>query len=171
MGWWKATGTTTWIFSNRMGSRRVQDTHVTIAAPIPEPMMDPRAPGDVRFLVGEDGDSTIGHSMERRDNMICHIFPTQEVLFLVAVVLTNLRSMKITRRTWSMRVQTPMRLGWVFGWLGFGFRFRHRGNSRSLHCLSRCCWWRVPSLVVRRPTGGGKKNTTFFLVVFPEMPS
>ena len=37
----------------------VQDTHVTIAAPIPEPMMDPWTPGDVRVLVG-DGDSTIG---------------------------------------------------------------------------------------------------------------
>ena len=44
-----------------------KDTHVTIAAPLPEPMMDPWDRGDVRFSVGEDGDSTIGHSLERRD--------------------------------------------------------------------------------------------------------
>jgi len=36
------------------GEVAVPDTHVTIAAPIPEPMMDPRAPGDVHEDYQED---------------------------------------------------------------------------------------------------------------------
>lgn len=131
LGWWKATGTTTWIFSNHMGSRRVQDTHVTIAAPIPEPMMDPRAPGDVRFLVGEDGDSTIGRFVgEERQ----HDLPTSSQL---EKSLQPCCSGPDPWGPWRLPGgpgvwEFRLRWGWagVFGWLG-GF-WKTRRHRRQL---------------------------------------
>ena len=96
-----------------------------------------------------------------------HIFPTREVLFLVALV-RNLRSMKITRRTWSMRVQTPMRLGWgvwVAGWV------LENSTPPSATQGASTAW--VDGTLVADPllgagpgTGGGKKTPLFFFGSF-----
>ena len=138
LGWWKATGTTTWIFSNRMGSRRVQDTHVTIAAPIPEPMMDPRAPGDVRFLVGEDGDSTIGRFVgEERQHDLPHLPNSRSPVPCCSGPQLEVHEDYQEDLEYESSDSDEAGLGCLGGWVGFGKLDATVGNSRSLHCLSR----------------------------------
>lgn len=104
--------------------------------------------------------------------MICHIFPTQEVLFLVALVrILEVHEDYQEDLEYESSDSDEAGLGRLGGWVGFGFRRFPRGNSRSLHCLSRCCGrWRIPSLVPGPALEVEKKHHPFF-VVFPEMPS
>lgn len=121
-----------------MGSRRVQDTHVTIAAPIPEPMMDPRAPGDVRFLVGEDGDSTIGRFVgEERQHDLPHLPNSRSPVPCCSGPQLEVHEDYQEDLEYESSDSDEAGLGCLGGWVGFGKLDATVGNSRSLHCLSR----------------------------------